>query len=83
MIVHHKASDLDLFATAASHTAAGTDSTGLRRYLRGLLARFQAARAARATYDTLSQLSDRELADIGLHRAELPDLVLEHRYGSR
>ena len=34
-----------------------------------------------ATLDELSMLSDRELADIGMHRSNLNDIAREHVYG--
>lgn len=36
----------------------------------------------RATLDELTMLSDRELADIGMHRSNLRDIAREHVYGA-
>lgn len=41
----------------------------------GLIARFNAWNARRVTRNELNQLSDRELADIGLVRADIPGIV--------
>lgn len=68
MLAHHKAADAAFFSASHSTEAEGHTAGGFFSRLRE---RFIAARAARATYDELSQLSDRELADIGLHRGEL------------
>jgi uncharacterized protein YjiS (DUF1127 family) len=42
------------------------------RWARGLVARLSAYRERRATLNELAQLSDRDLADIGLSRGNLP-----------
>ncbi len=38
-------------------------------------------RRYRATLEELSMLTDRELADIGLHRSNIRDIAREHVYG--
>ena len=38
-------------------------------------------RRYRATLEELSMLSDRELADIGMHRSNLREIAQEHVYG--
>ncbi len=43
--------------------------------------RRELAREYRATFQELDQLSDRELADIGVARWEIPTLVSKHVYG--
>ncbi len=49
-------------------------------------ARLAEASAQRKTYRTtvaeLSQLSDRELADLGIHRAMIKSIALEAAYGN-
>jgi uncharacterized protein YjiS (DUF1127 family) len=57
---------------------------GLRARLSGLLdglaARYAQYRLYRTTYDELNRLSDRELADLGLHRANIASVSLEAAY---
>lgn len=43
--------------------------------LRGIARSFSEAQAARRTYEELSRLSDRELADMGLTRSNIPAVV--------
>lgn len=52
----------------------------------GLVARFGKAisdyRLYLATFEELRQLSDRDLADLGLHRASIRDIAHESVYGA-
>lgn len=52
----------------------------------GLLARFRKhladQRLYRATVQELAQLTDRELADLGIHRASIRDIARESVYGA-
>ena len=59
-------------AYATTHTA--TTSTLMNRLgatLRGVATRYREHRMYRQTFDGLSALSNRELADLGLNRSEL------------
>lgn len=73
MLANHKAANAAFFAS--SH-ASEEHAQAIGGFFSRLRDKFIAARAARATYDELSQLSDRELADIGLHRGELYGMFL-------
>lgn len=44
-------------------------------FLRAIATAFAEARRQRAVYEELSRLSDRELRDIGLNRADIPAVV--------
>jgi uncharacterized protein YjiS (DUF1127 family) len=44
--------------------------------LRGVARSFSEAQAAKRTYEQLSRLSDRELADMGLTREDIPAVVV-------
>jgi uncharacterized protein YjiS (DUF1127 family) len=48
-----------------------------RDALRGAIAKWRAARHARAARAELAQLDDRTLSDLGLHRSELPSVAAE------
>jgi uncharacterized protein YjiS (DUF1127 family) len=48
---------------------------GVVSFFERALDAFTAWRSARATAAELSRLSDKQLADIGLERAEIPDLA--------
>ncbi len=52
----------------------------------GMMARFRKSlaerRLYRATVSELSQLTDRELADLGIHRASIRDIARESVYGA-
>ena len=54
-----------------SRPAAGPASGTVSRVVRGVIADFAAWREARVNRAALSRLSDRELSDIGLMRADL------------
>ncbi|MDU8913176.1 DUF1127 domain-containing protein [Aestuariicoccus sp. MJ-SS9] len=58
-----------------------TAATGLFSRIKDLRAAFAAYRARRAVYHKtlteLDALSDRDLADFGLHRSELPRVALD------
>ncbi|QFU09294.1 hypothetical protein PARPLA_02258 [Rhodobacteraceae bacterium THAF1] len=47
----------------------------------GLRQRFEAWKVYRRTLNELSQLSDRELNDLGLHRSAIRGIALESAYG--
>lgn len=76
MLAHDKAADAAFFS--ASHTSEAGHTSSVGGFFSRLRDKLVAARAARSTYDELSQLSDRELADIGLHRGELYGMLLGH-----
>jgi uncharacterized protein YjiS (DUF1127 family) len=82
MLAHNKAADAAFFSASHSSEAEG-QTKSISGFFSRLRDKFAAARAARATYDELSQLSDRELADIGLHRGELYSMFLAHPYQGR
>ncbi|GAA6208774.1 hypothetical protein NBRC116601_20670 [Cognatishimia sp. WU-CL00825] len=69
-------------ATAVNTTYLGT---GIVDRIRGLFTEFKAAQAKRATYRTtyneLSNLTDRDLADLGFSRYDIADIAHEHVYG--
>lgn len=64
-----------------THAVHAPHGFGLTARLAGLRAEWDAWRARRAlfrqTYDELAALSDRELADIGLHRTEIGRVARE------
>lgn len=64
--------------TRTSGLSLGQTFNGLRDTL---AARFAAARTYRTTLNELNQLSDRELADLGLHRSQLRGVAQEAAYG--
>lgn len=59
---------------------------GLRARLSGLFenaaARYAQYRLYRKTYDELNRLSDRDLADLGLHRASIATVAADAAYGN-
>lgn len=63
----------------------GSDSRALAAD-QGIVARLRSAfadyRLYLATIDELAQLSDRELADLGLHRASIRDVARQSVYGA-
>ena len=62
-------------ATASqTRTPSGT-TLGLGGFRSALSARFASYRAYRRTLDELSQLSDRDLADMGMHRSGIADIA--------
>ncbi|GGH40760.1 protein of unknown function [Cribrihabitans marinus] len=58
---------------------------GLTARIRTALDAYKAARTQRAEYrrtvDELSNLSDRELTDLGLGRYDIPEVARRHVYG--
>lgn len=50
--------------------------------LDALKTRWSQYRVYRRTFDELSALTDRELADLGLHRAQLNGVAYEAAYGT-
>lgn len=64
-----------------------THSTGFSFVARieAAIAEFKEARALRAQYNTtvreLSQMTNRDLADIGICRYDIPELAAKHVYG--
>ena len=58
---------------------------GLTGRIRAALDTYKAARTQRAEYrrtvDELSNLNDRELADLGLGRYDIPEVARRHVYG--
>jgi uncharacterized protein YjiS (DUF1127 family) len=58
---------------------------GLAASLGAFLARWKDARSRRATYlrvfDELSAMTDRDLADINLHRVQIRDIAQQAAYG--
>ncbi|KAB2851407.1 MAG: DUF1127 domain-containing protein [Hyphomicrobiaceae bacterium] len=78
MLAHNKTADAAFFSASRASHAEDHATSSLGGFFGRLRDKFIAARAARATYDQLSQLSDRELADIGLHRGELYAMFLGH-----
>jgi uncharacterized protein YjiS (DUF1127 family) len=59
---------------------------GLRARLSGfvesLVARYAQYRLYRQTFDELNRLTDRELADLGLHRTMLSTVAAQAAYGN-
>ncbi len=60
-------------AIAATFPASKSASlfASISRFVHGYIVRWRTARAARQTIDALSELSDRQLHDIGLERANI------------
>jgi uncharacterized protein YjiS (DUF1127 family) len=62
-------------------TGNAAPSLGLGQRLSGIIDRYRRARMAREiyrqTYDELSVLSDRDLADLGIARASIPAVARE------
>jgi uncharacterized protein YjiS (DUF1127 family) len=72
------------FVTQTSRsTAAGTFGARLAATWQGLSERLARHRLYRQTLNELSALSDRELADLGLHRAQIADVAADAAYGTR
>ena len=57
--------------------------TAFSRVVRAIEERVELHRAYRCTLDELSALSDRDLADLGLHRSEIARVAKETVYGPR
>ena len=55
------------------------------RFVMGIVTKLQAIRARRAafvtTFEELSAMSDRELADIAITRAQIRDIAMKAAYG--
>lgn len=68
-----------------TQTSNAVDSVSLTERLAALRLRFVEAQEKRATYRRtmreLSDLSNRELADLGLHRSGIRRVALESAYG--
>ncbi len=69
------ASMTEIFATS---NGAGTRMNNLTTNLR---ARWEAHKVYRTTYSELAGLSDRELADLGMHRGNIASIAYEAAYG--
>lgn len=63
-----------------SHAGAGLGAR-VAQFFAGLREAWTLRSEYNRTYGELSRLSDRELADIGLRRCDLDDIVTEHVYG--
>ncbi len=54
--------------------------------MRGLITEFKATQAKRAnyrrTFNELSNLSDRDLSDLGFSRYDIADVAYQHVYGN-
>lgn len=59
----------DIHANGVSHSSHGL--------IEGLKQRFAHYRLVRRTYNELNALSNRELADMGLHRSQITSLAIE------
>lgn len=66
------------FEMTRSGMSAGASST-LSRTLRGILSTLRVILERRATQRALSQLTDRELDDIGLCRGDISRIAAQHR----
>ncbi|WP_299668298.1 DUF1127 domain-containing protein [uncultured Ruegeria sp.] len=65
-------------AVASAHTTLkGTPSFGIATLIEAAVARFVRYRLYRQTVKQLSGLSDRELADLGLHRSMIRQLAMQ------
>ncbi|EPX86569.1 putative small protein [Rubellimicrobium thermophilum DSM 16684] len=72
------------FVTQTSRSiAAGTFGARLAAMWQGLSERVARHRLYRQTLNELSALSDRDLADLGLHRSQIADVAAEAAYGAR
>jgi uncharacterized protein YjiS (DUF1127 family) len=60
---------------------AASPFTGLGDLVAGMRTRYARHRAYRDTLNELMALSDRELADLDLHRATLKDIAFDAAYG--
>ncbi|MCX7559332.1 DUF1127 domain-containing protein [Sulfitobacter sp. F26204] len=60
-------------------SSANIETLGMRvsRLITPLITRYKRHRLYRATFDGLNALTQRELADLGLHRSELHHVALE------
>lgn len=63
------------------HAPKSFTSGGVAAMIEGLRARFAQYRVYRATLNELRELSNRELADLGLSRSMLKGIALEAAYG--
>ncbi|MGH1467119.1 MAG: DUF1127 domain-containing protein [Cognatishimia sp.] len=70
-------------ATAVNTVYLGT---GIADRMRGLITEFKATQAKRAnyrrTFNELSNLSDRDLSDLGFSRYDIADVAYQHVYGN-
>ncbi|MEX0307300.1 MAG: DUF1127 domain-containing protein [Ruegeria sp.] len=65
-------------AIASTHTAPkGVPAFGIAALIEGAKARFTRYRLYRQTVNELSELSNRELADLGLHRSMIRRLAMQ------
>ncbi len=65
-------------AVATNHTALkSAPATGLASLIEAAKFRFARYRVYRQTVNELSELSDRELADLGLHRSMIRRLAIQ------
>ena len=69
------------YATNATTTTAAAG--GLRDRLSAIRAAWSQWRVYRRTLDELSELSDRELSDLGVARGSIRAIALEAAYGRR
>lgn len=66
-----------------TQSATGTSFAGsLFAGIENLRQRFVAYRQFRETLDGLNALTDRDLADLGLHRSQIPAVAKETVYGT-
>lgn len=69
----------------ATHPARSFETTWLGQHVVSrwpeLGERLALYRSYRATLEELEMLTDRELADIGMHRSNIRDIAREHVYG--
>lgn len=65
------------YATDISAIRAAAPKAGV---FRTLFARIAQYRTYRATFNELSSMGDRELADIGLSRSQIRSIAYEHSY---
>ena len=72
--------------TYAIHTDRAVDGTSIRQRLSDLAAGFGQRRAQHQVYRTtvreLSALSNRDLADMGIHAADIPTIARQAAYGA-
>jgi uncharacterized protein YjiS (DUF1127 family) len=79
MATHNQTSHFRLFNLLFERQAPVFGAATHHGIFAGLGRHFNAWRERRAAVNELSGLSDRELADIGLTRQEIPDLVYKKR----